>query len=85
MAECFPRYDLPSVMAPWQSLEHPETSSSLSYSNFNVEVDFADSLSQIGCMSPYSRQWNSMDFYGNGNVPYDGYDQTNSISYPELF
>ncbi|KAG5029036.1 hypothetical protein AAZX31_05G104600 [Glycine max] len=85
VAECFPRYDLPSVMAPWQSLEHPETSSSLSYSNFNVEVDFADSLSQIGCMSPYSRQWNSMDFYGNGNVPYDGYDQTNSISYPELF
>ncbi|KAG4930524.1 hypothetical protein AAZX31_17G149200 [Glycine max] len=81
MAECFPRYDLPSVMAPWQSLEHPETSSSLSYSNFNGEVEFADNLSQIGC----TRQWNSMDLYGNGDVPYDGYDQVNSISYPEPF
>ncbi|XP_020227944.1 NAC domain-containing protein 71 [Cajanus cajan] len=89
VAEYFPRYDLPSVMTPWQSLEHPETSSSLSYSNFNGEVEFSDNLSQIGCMSPYSRQWNSMGFYGSGNgngdVPYEGYDLINSISYPEPF
>ncbi|KAL2322915.1 hypothetical protein Fmac_027294 [Flemingia macrophylla] len=85
VAEYYPHNDLLGVMTPWQSLDHPETSSSLSYSNCNVEVEFSDNLSQIGCMSPYSSQWNSMDFYGNGDVPYEGYDQINSISYPEPF
>ncbi|KAK7263323.1 hypothetical protein RJT34_30911 [Clitoria ternatea] len=87
-SEYFQGYDLPSMMAPWQSLEHPETSSSLSYSNLNGEIEFADNLSQMDCMSvmsPYSSQGNFMDFYGNGDVPYEGYDQINAISYPEPF
>lgn len=79
-----PPYDLPSTMTPWQSLEHAEISPSSSYSNFNEEIEFADNLSRIGCMTPYSGQGNFMDFYGNGDVPYEGYDQFNSISYPEL-
>ena len=83
MAEYFPRYDLPSMGTQWQSVEHSETPSGFSYSNVNGEVEFADTLSQIGGMSPYSREWNSMDFYGNGgDVPYEDYDQINSISYP---
>ncbi|XP_014510010.1 NAC domain-containing protein 71 [Vigna radiata var. radiata] len=82
VSEYFPRYNLPSMGTQWQSVEHSETPSSFSYSNVNGEVEFADTLSQIGGMSPYSREWNSMDFYGNGDVPYEDYDQINSISYP---
>ncbi|XP_061371599.1 NAC domain-containing protein 71-like isoform X2 [Gastrolobium bilobum] len=70
----FPQYDLPSTM-----FEHTEISPSSSYSNFNVEIEFADDLSRIGCMSPYSGQGNFMDFYGNADVTYEGYDQINSI------
>lgn len=84
-SEHFPRHDSPSTMTPLQSLEHTEISTSLSYSNFNGEIDLADNLSQIGCMSPYSSQGNFMDFYGNWDVPYEGYDQINSISYTEPF
>ncbi|KAK7330879.1 hypothetical protein VNO77_25085 [Canavalia gladiata] len=85
VSEYFPQYNLPSTMTPWQSLGHSEISPSLSHSTFNGEIEFADSLSQIGCMSPYSRQVNLMDFYGTGNIPYEGYDHINSISYPEPF
>ncbi|XP_061366968.1 NAC domain-containing protein 71-like [Gastrolobium bilobum] len=85
VSEHFPLYDLPSTMTPWQSLEHTEVSPSLSYSNFNGEIEFADNLSQIGCMSPYSGQGNFMDFCGSGDVPYEDYDQMNSILYPKPF
>ncbi|KAJ1428943.1 NAC domain [Sesbania bispinosa] len=85
VSEYSPKNDLPNTMTSWQSLDHTEISSGLCYSNFNGEIEFADNLSQIGCMSPYSSQGNFMDFYGNWNVPYEGYDQINSISYPEPF
>nr|QSD99914.1 NAC family transcription factor [Melilotus albus] len=69
--------------SPRQSLEHITISPSLSYSNFNGEIEFSDNASQIGSMSPYSNQGNFMDYYGNWDVPYGVYDQINSVSYPE--
>ncbi|KAK2356509.1 NAC domain-containing protein [Trifolium repens] len=80
VSEYFPRCD-----SPRQSSEHTTISPSLSYSNFNGEIEFSDNTSQIGCMSPYSSQGNFMDYYGNWNVPYEVYDQINSVSYQEPF
>jgi hypothetical protein len=80
VSEYFPRCD-----SPRQSSEHTTISPSLSYSNFNGEIEFSDNTSQIGCMSPYSSQGNFMDYYGNWNVPYEVYDQINSVSYLEPF
>ncbi|OIV92814.1 hypothetical protein TanjilG_00948 [Lupinus angustifolius] len=56
----FPQNDL-STMTPWQSFDYTDISSNSSYSNFNVEIEFSDDLSRIGCMSPYSGQGNLMD------------------------
>lgn len=71
VSEYFPvQYELSSSTTPWQplELEHTEISPSSSYSNFNGEVEFADDLNRIGCMSPY------MTLYGNDHVFYGGFD-----------
>ncbi|KAI4315142.1 hypothetical protein L6164_027985 [Bauhinia variegata] len=82
-SEYFPQCGFTISTAPWQSFEHTEISPSSSYSNFNREMEFGDDFSRIGCMAPYSGQGNFMDFYGNEDVPYEGYDQINSIRYPK--
>lgn len=79
VSQYFPRCD-----SPRQS-EHTTISPSLSYSNFNSEIEFVYNPSQIGYMSPYSNQVNLMDNYGNWNVPYEGYDKLNLVSYQEPF
>ncbi|KAI4327260.1 hypothetical protein L6164_019743 [Bauhinia variegata] len=84
-SEYFPQCGLSSSSTPWQSFEHTEISPSSSYSNFNGEMEFGDDYSRISCMSPYSGQGNFMDFYGDKDVSYEGYNQINSIRYPKTF
>ncbi|AES90830.1 putative transcription factor NAM family [Medicago truncatula] len=79
-------YFPPSCESPRQSLEHITTSPTLSYSNLNGENEFSDNVSQNGCMSPYSSALgNFMNYNGNWDVPYEVYNQINSVSYPEPF
>jgi len=79
-------YFPPRRDSPRQSLEHLTTSPTLSYSNLNGENEFSDNVSQNGCMSPYSSaQGNFMYYNGNWDVPYEIYNQINSVSYPEPF
>lgn len=81
------RDDLSSTMSmtAWQSFEHTEISPTSSYSNFNGEIEFSDSLSTMGCMSPYLGQPSFMDMYINEDMPYDCYDQINSFRDPNQF
>ncbi|KAF7828553.1 NAC domain-containing protein 71 [Senna tora] len=81
----FPQCDLSSSMTPWKPLEHTEISPTSSYSNFNGEIDFADDINGIGCMTPFSAQGNFMNLYGNDHVSYEVFDQINSVTYPRHF
>ncbi|KAK7833545.1 NAC domain-containing protein 71-like [Quercus suber] len=77
VSEYFPQYQFPGSTTNW-----PPGSS---YSNFTGEIEVAEDLSRIGCMSPYSGHANYMDLFGNEHMPYEGYDQTNSLRYPHPY
>ncbi|XP_062073678.1 NAC domain-containing protein 71-like [Humulus lupulus] len=81
----FGQYECPSSVTPWQSYEHSEISPSSSYSNLNGGIELSDNLNQIGCVSPYPGNTTYMDFYGNEVMEYEGYGQTNSMSYMQPF
>lgn len=83
VSEFVPQYDFANSMSSWNP--YSEISPCSSYSNFPGEVEFADDFSRIGCMSPYSGDPNYMGFYGNEDVPYEGYDQNNSLGNPKQF
>lgn len=85
MPQYFPQYEVPSSTTPWQSYELTEMSSSSSYSNFTGEVELTEDLSRIGCMSPYSGHSSYINLYGNEDIQYEGYNQTSSYGYPNLF
>ncbi|KAM6557477.1 hypothetical protein CsatB_004496 [Cannabis sativa] len=69
----FGQYECPSSsMTPWQSYhEHTEISPSSSYSNLNGGIELSDT--------------SYMDFYGNEVMEFEGYGQTNSMTYMQPF
>lgn len=67
-------------MTPWKPYDQFEISSSSSYSNFTEKVELADDHSQFGCMSPYSGHGDYMNFFGNGSMPHEGYEWSNSLN-----
>lgn len=85
VSEYFPQYQFPGPTTNWPPYEYKEISPSSSYSNFTGEIEVAEDLSRIGCMSPYSGHANYMDLFGNEHMPYEGYDQTNSLRYPHPY
>ncbi|KAF8380678.1 hypothetical protein HHK36_028168 [Tetracentron sinense] len=78
VSESFQQQELPNWMSSWQPYDPKEISPTSSYSNFREEVDLAEDLSRIGCMSPYSDHVNYMGFCGNDDT-YEGFDQTGSL------
>ncbi|XP_042504225.1 NAC domain-containing protein 71-like isoform X2 [Macadamia integrifolia] len=62
----------------WQHSNSAEISPSSSYSNFMEEVDLADDLSRMSCMSPYSGPTNYMNFYGDEDRTYQSFNSTDS-------
>lgn len=85
VSEYNPNYEFQNSVTPCHPFEHKDFSPGSSYSNFNGEIELAEDLSRFGCMSPYSIHANYTGFYGNEDMPYQGYDHSNSPDYSSLF
>ncbi|KAJ4951623.1 hypothetical protein NE237_028455 [Protea cynaroides] len=78
-SECFHHHEFLNSKTSWQHSDSTEISPTSSYSNFMEEVDLADDLSRISCMSPYSGPINYMSLYGDEDRTYQSFNSTDSL------
>ncbi|XP_030524573.1 NAC domain-containing protein 71-like isoform X2 [Rhodamnia argentea] len=69
----FSQHEIPSSAASWHLTNDKETSSCLADTDLIGEVELAEELSQISCMSPYSGHENYARFCPYEEISYEGY------------
>ncbi|XP_043696256.1 NAC domain-containing protein 71-like [Telopea speciosissima] len=76
-SEFFQQHEFLNSVPSWQHSDSAEISIPSSYSIME-EVDLADDLSRMSCMSPYSGPINYMNFYGDEDRTYQSFNSTDS-------
>ncbi|CAN4097821.1 unnamed protein product [Withania somnifera] len=74
-----------SISTSWQPSDQYEFISSSSFPNFGEEVELSGDLNGYGCVSPFSFHGSYMEFYGNEDIAYKGYNQNDLLGNPNLF
>ncbi|KAJ8557924.1 hypothetical protein K7X08_004690 [Anisodus acutangulus] len=69
----------------WQPSDQYDFTSSSSFQNFTAEVELSGDLSGYDCASPFTVHGNYMQFYGNEDISYKGYNQNDLLGNTNLF
>ncbi|WMV34592.1 hypothetical protein MTR67_027977 [Solanum verrucosum] len=69
----------------WQPSDQYDFTSSSSFLNFRGEVELSGDLSGYGNVSPFSVHGSYMEFYGNEDISFKGYNQNDLLGNPNLF